>query len=147
MESFKRCHGSCCLELPYQEEGKSSGLGAALFFCPFKAGPATMELAVFFIRVKYGSSVTFSCSNQRQRPGTRIHGLGNRVHQVILLLSSALRGHGDRRWSVGWPGRCLQPWTLSHKLGFSRNDAFKSWSPSEAIVQILQTFSEFPVAS
>lgn len=48
MESFKRCHGSCCLELPYQEEGKSSGLGAALFFCPFKAGPATMELADFF---------------------------------------------------------------------------------------------------
>lgn len=94
MESFKRCHGSCCLELPYQEEGKSSGLGAALFFCPFKAGPATIELAVFFIRVKYGSFVTFSCSNQRQRPGTRIHGLGNRVHQVIFLLSSALRGHG-----------------------------------------------------
>lgn len=105
------------------------------------------NLLIFFIRVKYGSSVTFSCSNQRQRPGTRIHGLGNRVHQVILLLSSALRGHGNRRWSAGWPGRCLQPWTLSQKLDFSRNDVFKSWSPSEAMVQILQTFSEFPVAS
>ena len=27
------------------------------------------NLLIFFIRVKYGSSVTFSCSNQRQRPG------------------------------------------------------------------------------
>ena len=94
-----------------------------------------------------GSFVTFYCSNQRQRPGARIHGLGNRVHQVILLLSNAQRGHGDRRWSADWPGRCLQPGTLGQKRGFSRNDVFKSWSPSEAMVQILQTLSEFPVAS
>lgn len=51
----------------------------------------------------------------------RIHGSGDGVHQVVLLLSNALRGHEGMGTGDGWlaglvgacnPGLCVRNWTF-----------------------------------
>lgn len=161
-ESFQRYHGphGCCREPPYQKAGESSGLEAALFCHPFKAGLATMELALYvlflflLLFLNQGGIQAF-CKHflLKSEAETRYKICGSVTGTIRCFSSFQMLwgwggwGHGNRRWLAGRPDRGSQHWTLCQELGFSSKYVLKSYLHLRLWCKSSNYFSEFPVAN